>query len=452
MAAINESIAAEPLLQPSVFSVASVLKGFFPMRFETLDQWLAWQETLHPSAIDLGLERPGQVLKAMGLDKPSHKVITVAGTNGKGSSVAMLESILRAAGYRVGSYTSPHLWRYNERIRINGEPVEDSLICDAFARIDAARGDTSLTYFEFGTLAAFLIFAEAELDVAVLEVGLGGRLDAVNLLDADVALITAIDIDHAAWLGDTREVIALEKAGITRPGHPVVCSDPEPPQGLLDYVYGQGSPLFRLERNYHYRSQDDEGWLYSDGEGILPGLPPPALVGEVQLQNAAGVIRALRCLPQLPLSPQAIRQGLLAVSLPGRMQVLLGKPQLILDVAHNPQAARTLANNLAAMPCAGRTLAVVAMLADKDMAGVIAAIAPQVDHWYPAGLTVWRGAGVDRLVSELHAQGIGAVTAATDVAQALETARGQARPEDRIIVFGSFHTVAEAGSRFEPST
>jgi dihydrofolate synthase/folylpolyglutamate synthase len=414
------------------------------VRFNQLTDWLAWQETLHPSAIDLGLERPGQVLKALGLQAPSHRIITVAGTNGKGSSVAMLEAMLLAAGYRVGSYTSPHLLHYNERIRLNGQPVADAPICDAFARIDAARGETSLTYFEFGTLAAFLIFAEAKLDVVILEVGLGGRLDAVNLLDADVALITAIDIDHAAWLGDSRELIAIEKAGIMRAQRPAVCSDPHPPQSLLEHAAAQQTPLFCLERDYQYRPQQD-GWLYTDGEGTLAGLPRPALVGEMQLQNAAGVIRALRCLAdKLPLSTQAIRQGLLSVSLPGRMQRLPGEPMVLLDVAHNPQSARVLAHNLAAMPCAGRTLAVLGMLADKDISSVIVALSAQVDHWYLAGLDVWRGADAGVLAQALAGEGIAAYTAHTSVEQALAAAQADAAKADRIIVFGSFHTVAEA--------
>ena len=414
------------------------------MRFAELNDWLAWQETLHPSAIDLGLERPGRVLAALGLDKPIHKVITVAGTNGKGSSVAMLESILLAAGYKVGSYTSPHLLRYNERIRLNGAAVEDARICDAFARIDAARGDTSLTYFEFGTLAAFLIFAEADLDVAVLEVGLGGRLDAVNLLDADVALITAIDIDHAAWLGNTREAIALEKAGIMRPGRPAVCSDPQPPQSLLDFAHSRQIPLQLLRRDYHCRVQPD-GWCYEQrGGGMLSGLPRPALVGAMQLQNAAGVICALHCLGDtLPVNTQAIRQGLLSVSLPGRMQRLPGIPEVILDVAHNPQSAQVLADNLTAMPCAGRTLAVIGMLADKDIASVLRIIAPCIDAWFPAALEVWRGADCDTLTAALAGQGIGPYHCYATVSEALAVARDQAGEQDRISVFGSFHTVAE---------
>jgi len=233
------------------------------MRFQTLDQWLRWQESLHPSAIDLGLERPGKVLKALGLDSPQHTVITVAGTNGKGSSVAMLESILLAAGYRVGSYTSPHLQCYNERIRIQGEMVSDEALCQSFERIDQARGEESLTYFEFGTLAAIDLFERAGLDVAVLEVGLGGRLDAVNLLDAEVALITAIDIDHAAWLGENREAIGREKAGIFRPGRPAVCSDPQPPDSLQACAAGLGVQLYRLGHDFHYR---DEGETCNHGQ------------------------------------------------------------------------------------------------------------------------------------------------------------------------------------------
>ncbi|MDH5786629.1 MAG: Mur ligase family protein, partial [Chromatiales bacterium] len=262
------------------------------MRFSTLDEWLSWQEQLHPVGIDLGLERPGKVLKTMGLEISGHLVITVAGTNGKGSSVALLESILLAAGYQVGCYTSPHLLRYNERIRLNGNEVSDAQLCESFERIDQARGATSLTYFEFGTLAAFDIFARSQLDVAVLEVGLGGRLDASNLLDADVALITAIDIDHAAWLGNDRETIAIEKGGIMRRGHPAVCSDPAVPQSLVELAAKTGAPLSQLGRDYRY-GVDGDSWQWQ-GDGTSYGaLPLPALRGKHQLQNAAGVLMAL---------------------------------------------------------------------------------------------------------------------------------------------------------------
>jgi len=414
------------------------------VRFHTLQAWLDWQETLHPSAIELGLERPGRVLTSLGLASPRHIVITVAGTNGKGSSVAMLESILRAAGYRVGCYTSPHLRCYNERIRIDGELVDDVRLCEAFERIDQARGETSLTYFEFGTLAAFEIFDHAGLDVAVLEVGMGGRLDAVNLLDADVALVSAIDVDHAAWLGDDREAIGREKAGIFRHGRPAVCSDPHPPRSLLQHAQELGTPLYCLGEAYRYERQG-EGWNWQGPDLRRDALPLPALRGEFQLQNAAGVLMVLALLAEkLPVAPQHLRQGLHSVTLPGRFQVLPGEVATILDVAHNPQSAAALAANLAAMPVTGRTHAVVAMLADKDLGSVIRHMAGVVDHWYPAGLDVFRGADSATLLAALREQGIVAAAPHASVAAALAAARQAARPGDRIVVFGSFYTVAQA--------
>lgn len=414
------------------------------MRFTTLDEWLSWQEQLHPVGIDLGLQRPGKVLRAMGLEHPAHTVITVAGTNGKGSSVALLESILLAAGYRVGCYTSPHLLRYNERVRLMGEPVSDELLCQSFERIDQARGDTSLTYFEFGTLAALDIFARATLDVAVLEVGLGGRLDAVNLLDADVALITAIDIDHAAWLGNDRATIAVEKGGIMRPGHPAVCSDPQPPHSLLALAAQQGVPLSLLGRDYHYQA-DAEGWHWSSGALRRDALPLPALRGRHQLQNAAGVVMALQQLAdRLPVAPQHLKQGLLAMQLAGRFQLLPGEPCTILDVAHNPQSAQVLADNLRTMPLSGDTHAVVAMLADKDLKATLHHLKGVVQRWYPAALAVPRGADAALLQQALAAIGESGEFAYPTVSAALVAARQQARPGDRIVIFGSFYTVAEA--------
>lgn len=421
------------------------------MRFPSLEQWLQWQESLHPSAIDLGLERPGKVLQALGLDSPKHIVITVAGTNGKGSSVAMLESILRAAGYRVGCYTSPHLLQYNERIRIDGKPVDDAALCEAFERIDQARGDISLTYFEFGTLAAFDIFAQAGLDVAVMEVGMGGRLDAVNLLDADVALVTAIDVDHAAWLGEDRETIGYEKAGILRRGRPAVCSDPQPPHSLLQYAEELGVPLYRLGEEFHYRDEGDS-WEWEGNTVIRNALPLPALRGQFQLQNGAGVLMALSLLGErLPVAPQHLRQGLLSVSLPGRFQVFPGNVITILDVAHNPQSAAALAANLAAMPVPGKTHAVVAMLADKDLGSVIRQMAGTVDQWYPAGLDVARGADGATLAAVLQQQGGAVGEVYHDVAAALAAARREACTGDRIVVFGSFYTVSQAMEAFPVS-
>ncbi len=413
------------------------------MRFQTLDAWLAWQETLHPSAIDLGLERPGQVLARMAIGKPAPIVITIAGTNGKGSSVAMLESILLAAGYRVGCYTSPHLQRYNERIRINGAEVEDSALCDSFEHIDQARGDISLTYFEFGTLAAFDLFARAGVDVAVLEVGLGGRLDAVNLIDADVALITAIDLDHASWLGNDRETIAREKAGIMRSDLPAVCSDPNPPQALLFHASELGTALYCLGRDYGFQMAL-EGWQWHAGDDAPLSLPLPSLRGEFQLQNASGVLMVLHLLhDRLPLSPQQLRQGLLATRLAGRFELTPGEVVEITDVAHNAQSATALAENLQRLPVEGKTLAVVAMLSDKDQSAVVAAMASVIDSWYVAGLDVSRGAEAESLAAVVEQVTATEPSMAATVQDALRLARTAAQPGDRIVIFGSFYTVAE---------
>lgn len=413
------------------------------MRFTTLDAWLAWQETLHPSAIELGLERPGRVLAALGLTSPAHAVITVAGTNGKGSSVAMLETILLAAGYRVGCYTSPHLLRYNERVRVNGEPVSDEALCAAFERIDQARNEISLTYFEFGTLAAMDIFAHAGLDVAVLEVGMGGRLDAVNLQDADVALVTAIDVDHAAWLGDDREAIGREKAGIFRSQRPAVCSDPNPPLSLLQHARELGTELYCLGEEFHYLAGDDS-WNWRGPEGSYDELPLPALRGRFQLQNAAGVLMALALLNErLPLASGHLWQGLRNVSLPGRFQLLPGAVTTIVDVAHNPQSAEALAANLKAMPVTGRTHAVVGLLADKDLAGVLRPMREVVDVWYPCSLDVYRGADASVLLRALAGEKLQVERGYGTVREAVAAARANAQPMDRIVVFGSFYTVAD---------
>lgn len=411
------------------------------MRFQTLADWLAWQETLHPKAIDLGLDRVRAVAERMGLQTPSHLVISVAGTNGKGSSVAMLEAILSCASLRVGAYTSPHLWRYNERIRVDRKAVEDADIVAAFGRIDAARGEISLSYFEFGTLAALDIFQRAELDVAVLEVGLGGRLDAVNLIDADSALVTGIGIDHVEWLGPDRESIGREKGGIFRAGRPAVCSDPHPPDSLREAARELGAVWYGLDEQFGYSAGVDH-WTWWGPDARLESLPLPALPGPFQIQNAAGVLMALRALGmRLPLTVQAIRDGLSQARIAGRFTVMPGTVEEIYDVAHNPHGAMALAAALAARPCAGRTFAVCAMLADKDASGVASALAAQVQAWYLAGLDGLRGQSAQALAARmplpvdprLHA----------DPAGALAAARADARPGDRIVIFGSFHTIAE---------
>jgi len=416
------------------------------MRFNSLADWLAWQETLHPSTIDLGLERVAAVLRRLHPEPPSFAVITVGGTNGKGSTVAMLEAILRAGGYRVGAYTSPHLLRYNERVRLDGREAEDAALCDAFERIDQARGDISLTYFEFGTLAALDIFWRSHVDVAILEVGMGGRLDAVNVLEADAAVVTTVDIDHAQWLGATREAIGFEKAGIYRSGRPAIYGSNGVPQSVLDHAAAIGAQLYRYGVEYG-AAVEGEGWYWWGGGRERHALPLPALRGHSQLQNAAGVLMALDAVAErLPLNQAQIRAGLLAVRLPGRFQVQPGEAVRILDVAHNPQAADELAANLAAMPCTGRTLAVVGMLADKDMAGALAKLRHVVDQWYPGGLNVARGATTAQLTQALVVAGVPTnhITASPDVATALTQVQEAVQPGDRIIVFGSFYTVAEA--------
>jgi dihydrofolate synthase/folylpolyglutamate synthase len=412
---------------------------------KTLAQWLAFQEGLNPAGVDLGLDRVQAVRRAMGLGDPPFTVVTVAGTNGKGSSVAMLEAILRAAGYRTATYTSPHLLRYNERVRLGGAEVDDEALIEAFEAVEAARGGIPLTYFEFGTLAVLHLFYRHPPDVAVLEVGLGGRLDAVNVLDPDVALITAVDVDHAAWLGEDREDIGREKAGILRAARPAVCSDPRPPASVVDHAASLGAPLYRLGVAFDYRSTAS-GWTFRGPSRVRHALPLPALRGAFQLANAAGVLMVLELLDgRWPVDQQAVRRGLTEVALPGRFQVLPGPVPVVLDVAHNPQAAGSLAATLAAWPVPGRTRAVVGMLADKDVAGVLAALAGRVDAWYLAAPDAARAAPVEVLDQALGRAVPGAPRRPFgSVAEALAAARGECGEGDRVLVFGSFHTVAEA--------
>lgn len=414
------------------------------MRFPTLDAWLAWQERLHPAAVDLTLQRVVAVWRSMGAAPPAGVVITVTGTNGKGSCVAYLENILRCAGYRVGAYASPHLLRYNERVRVAGIEASDAQLCAAFERVDEARGDTTLTYFEFGTLAALDIFSRAGLDVAVLEVGLGGRLDAVNVIDPDVALVTSIGIDHTDWLGPDREHIAREKAGIFRAGRPAVCGDPNPPASLMDHATKLGVPLHIFGRDFNFEA-DHIGWTWRGPQGeVRAGLGYPQLRGACQLQNAAAAVMVLELIKaRLPVSQSALRQGLVEASLLGRFQVLPIQPTTILDVAHNPDAAATLAESLRKHPCTGRTLAVFAMLADKDMTSVVRALDEIIDEWHGAPLNVPRGASVLQIAAALDAaQPRGLVHIHSAVLDAYRGAKTRARPEDRVVVFGSFYTVS----------
>lgn len=417
------------------------------MRFSTLSDWLHWQEQLHPEEIELGLARVSQVFRRLHPEPAEFKVITVAGTNGKGSSVAMLEAILLAAGYQVASYTSPHLLRYNERIRLQGEAVNDSELCAAFERIDQAREDVSLTYFEFGTLAALDIFYQKQPDVVILEVGMGGRLDAVNIIDADVALITAIDVDHEKWLGSDRETIGFEKAGIMRPEKPAICSDLLVPQSVINHANSIGAQLCCLGRDFTVETQENT-WALRDKDGSLyrNALPLPALRGVHQLQNAAGVLKVLQCLNScLPVSTQALREGLISVRLAGRFQVVPGDVMTILDVAHNTQSTSILAEMLQAQQVPGRTLAVVGMLADKAIQEALLPLTPTIDEWFLGTLeNIPRGADAETLQQALAGTSSDVRLMCYDsVTQAYQAARRQALPGDRIVVFGSFYTVAE---------
>lgn len=408
-----------------------------------LAAWLRHIEQLHPKTIELGLERVAKVCRALaaGLHCP---VITVGGTNGKGSTCAMLEAILLAAGYRTGLYTSPHLLRYNERVRINGRDVEDVPLAEAFANVESVRGDVALTYFEFGTLAAWELFCRSKLDVVILEVGLGGRLDAVNLFGSDCAILTSVDLDHMDWLGDTREKIGWEKAHIFRPGRPAVCADPVPPKSVLDHAAVVGADLQLIGRDFGYQG-DRQQWAYWGRGGKRTGLAYPALRGANQLLNASAALSALDALrDRIPVGMHDVRKGLSLVELAGRFQVMPGRPVVVLDVAHNPHAAAVLADNLSNMGFAPNTIAVFGMLRDKDIAGVVTKIAGRVDRWHLATLDYPRGASADELAQALVLAGVKAPVFQFDSAQgAYASALVEAGENDRIVVFGSFLTVSE---------
>lgn len=407
-----------------------------------LGGWLAYLEQLHPSTIELGLARVAGVMERLRLE-PDFPLLTIAGTNGKGSSCAMLEAILGAAGYRVGCYTSPHLLRYNERVRIAGGEVDDAALCRAFAAVEAARGDISLTYFEFGTLAAMWLFLEQKVEVAILEVGLGGRLDAVNIFDADCAIVTSVDLDHMDYLGDDRESIGREKAGIFRSEKLAVSADRHPPRSLLQHAGEIGAELKQIGIDFAAEPQQGQ-WLFWSLGGWRLSLPYPSLRGSYQLDNACACLAALESLKnELPVTPENIRRGLLEATVPGRFQIVPGKPTLVLDVAHNPHAARGLAANLHQMRGGGKTIAVFAMLADKDIGGVIAALHDEIDLWLIAGIAHARGANAVELQAGLTSAGIDAVHAFPDIDAAYRHACQIAGEDDRIAAFGSFHTVAD---------
>ena len=410
---------------------------------KTLQEWLDWCEQLHPVAIDMGLDRVKTVADRMAL-KFDCPVITVAGTNGKGSTCAMLEAILLEAGYRTGVYTSPHLVHFEERCRVHGESASSEQFAQAFAAVEAVRGDVSLTYFEFSTLAILHLMAQSNLDVAILEVGLGGRLDAVNIIDADCAVITSIDIDHTAILGKDRESIGFEKAGIMRTGKPVVVSDPVPPQSVIDHAAAIGADLWRFGQDFNF-SGDKQQWAWAGRGRRYAGMAYPALRGANQLVNASGVLAALDALrPRIPVTAQAVRNGLAMVELPGRFQIIPGEPILVLDVAHNPHSVAALAANLDAMGFYPTTHAVLGAMADKDLLPMLQRVNPLIDRWYFTDLPLNRAATAEQLQSVWQTQNTRKdVTSSVHAnpMEAFQAAIKRADPADRIVVFGSFHTV-----------
>lgn len=406
----------------------------------TLADWLHWQESLHPKTIELGLGRVREVACRLRLPDSRIRTMTVAGTNGKGSSSTLASEIYRASGYRVGLYTSPHLLRYNERIAINGEFASDEQICSAFSAIEQVRNEVSLTYFEYGTLAALWLFREAEVGIQVLEIGLGGRLDAVNIVDADVALITNIGLDHIDWLGSDRETIAVEKAGVMRAYRPAVYADAEPTQAIPRLAREQMVPLKCLHRDFTYRARDG-AWDWREADHAFTNLPFPGLSGDAQLRNAAGVIAAVHSLAHiLPVPESAIREALPALHLPGRFQRM---GAVILDVAHNAEAAAVLADNLRRENIKGRIFLILAMLADKPVEEFARAVAPCVSEILAAGLPGPRGLSGEILGGRLRQVGM-AATIHVDVAAALRAACRLMSPDDVLVVAGSFMTVAAA--------
>jgi dihydrofolate synthase/folylpolyglutamate synthase len=403
-----------------------------PQATSPLAAWLYYLEHLHSQAIELGLDRVKRVAERLDLLKPAPYVFTVAGTNGKGTTCRTLEAILLAAGLRVGVYSSPHLVRYTERVRIQGQELDEAEHCRSFAELEAGRGETSLTYFEYGTLSALYLFRQAALDVVILEVGLGGRLDATNIVDADVSVVTSIALDHTDWLGSDRESIGREKAGIFRHGKPAIVGEPDMPHTIAEVAAQTGARLYARGADWQYTVQGDT-WRWSNTQTTFEDLPLP----QVPLPNAATALAAL-CYSTLNIDPLAVRQGLQQAMLPGRFQVVSESPLLILDVAHNPHAAAYLAEKLAQLPDrGGKVRAVVGMLADKDIAGTLACLSPQIDEWYCAPLEGPRGASV-----ELLAQYLAEPRQFADVETAWKQAMQDADSQDVVIVCGSFHTVA----------
>lgn len=413
---------------------------------KSLQEWLNWLETLHPQEIDLGLERVREVFQRQSLRSLAHKVIVVAGTNGKGSTIAMLESILLNAGYGVGSYTSPHLNYYNERVRVGGIDMDDNTLCRAFSRVECARGDTSLSYFEFGTLAAFDVFSRHKLDVVLLEVGLGGRLDAVNIVDADISVITNIDIDHEEWLGSNREVIGAEKAGVMRKQCVTIYGERDVPQSIRDEASKRGAILHVFGEHFDIqRSEMDWQWTSKEGV-VIDSLPQPALAGECQFNNAAIAIAALQQLTDFPVDGFDIIEGLERARCRGRYETSENEPQCIFDVAHNPASAAALSKTLNARSISGKTFIVFGVMADKDITAMVAELAGVVDKWYLAAPAVSRAAEPEVVKDVCITNGVAAdrVIHFSTVIGATKQALRDCTDNDRVVVCGSFYTVAEA--------
>ncbi|MCK5918488.1 MAG: bifunctional tetrahydrofolate synthase/dihydrofolate synthase [Cocleimonas sp.] len=423
----------------------------------TLSEWLDWQETLHLSSIDLGLDRVRIVAAKLDLLTLSFPIISIAGTNGKGSSTAMLQSIYQQAGYKTGVYTSPHLLRYNERIAIDGTPASDTAICKAFEQINQARGKTSLTYFEFGTLAAAVLFAQKNIDIAIFEVGLGGRLDAVNLWNADIALITSIAIDHESWLGNNREDIAIEKAGIMRRGKPVICGDKYPPTTIASEAKRIGAQL--IQRDIAFSLSRDsspnntEQWQWHDLQAnVSLTLPLPSLAGEFQLDNAASVIVVITQLQaRLPVTMLAIERGLVTTVLAGRLQIIATSPEILVDVAHNPQAAQQLALYLRSHTHSGKNIALFSVLKDKDLEGIISPLKDIIDQWAIISIDSDRGQSAENIKFALKKLGINNTTIVNNnFKKAVQDIKNALKYEDRVVAFGSFLLVSGVLETYYP--
>lgn len=415
------------------------------MRFEHLQDWLAWQQTLHSQKIELGLDRIAGVANALGILQPKYQIITVAGTNGKGSIVAVLESIYHRAGYRVGSYTSPHLLRYNERIKVEQQCVDDEILCRAFDLVDKVRGKISLSYFEFGTLAAMQIFDNVELDVAIYEVGLGGRLDAVNILDTDLAIVSSIGIDHVQWLGSTRESIGLEKAGIFRSERPAICGDKEPPKNLIKYAQDLGADLYLINDDFSYQINSNETWSFQSSKLNLDNLLMPSLYGVTQVGNAATALMGLLSIDdKLPVTRESVDQGLGTIHLLGRFQRISDPCEIILDVAHNLDSVKVLMKNLQDLEPVSKTYAVFAILADKDIDGILDAVKGRIDKWFISRLDSDRALDCETLKHKLkrHCPDV-TVQPYPSISEAYVAAKQHTDGSSRILVFGSFLTVAE---------